>query len=189
MKKTVLALAVLSLTLSGCASIISATRTTPIHEDRGERTIGRYVEDEMIETKVLVNLSKGSTPLAQSHVNVTSFNGQVLLTGQVPDEATREEAQRIAANVREVRKIDNELEIAGPTSTIIRTNDIYLTSRIKLQLLAEKGVNSNRIKVVTENGVVYLMGLLKRSEAETAVSVVRSVAGVRKIVKLFEYLD
>lgn len=175
--------------LGGCASLVSATREEPIQEDKGSRTLGNYIEDEMIETKVLVNISKGTEPLAQSHVNVTSFNGQVLLTGQVPDENVRQEAERITATTREVRKIHNELEIAGPTSTIVRTNDVYLTSRVKIQLLADKNVSGGRIKVVTENGVVYLMGLVKRSEAETSVAIVRSVPGVRKIVKVFEYID
>lgn len=175
--------------LGGCANLVSAVHEEPIREDRGSRTLGNYVEDEMIETKVLVNISKGSTPLAQSHVNVTSFNGQVLLTGQVPDEQVRQEAENTTRKTREVRKIHNELEIAGPTSAIVRTNDVYLTSRVKLQLLADKNVPGSRIKVVTENGVVYLMGLVKRSEAETAVAIVRSVAGVRKIVKVFEYID
>lgn len=192
MKKTLLTPLVLTLGISlvsGCATVISTVREEPIQEDQGKRTFGNYVEDEMIETKVLVNLSKGSTPLAQSHIGVTSYNGQVLLTGQVPDEAVRGEAERITASTREVRKIHNELEIAGPTSTIVRTNDVYLTSRVKLQLLADENAPGSRIKVVTENGVVYLMGLLKRSEADTAVAIVRSVPGVRKIVKVFEYID
>ncbi|KEA65402.1 21 kDa hemolysin precursor [Marinobacterium lacunae] len=191
MKKIALpaALVLSASLLNGCASLVSATREEPIQEDRGSRTFGNYVEDEMIETKVLVNISKGSTALAQSHVNVTSFNGQVLLTGQVPNDSIRQEAERITSATREVRKIHNELEVAGPTSTIVRTNDVYLTSRVKLQLLADKNVSGSRIKVVTENGVVYMMGLVKRSEAETAVAIVRSVAGVRKIVKVFEYID
>lgn len=191
MKKASLPLLLtLGITLvSGCSTVISTVREEPIRENHGQRTLGNYVEDEMIETKVLVNLSKGSTPLAESHIGVTSFNGQVLLTGQVPNETVKNEAQQITAATREVRKIHNELEIAGPTSTIVRTNDVYLTSRVKLQLLADKSVAGSRIKVVTENGVVYLMGLISRSEAETAVTIVRSVPGVRKIVKVFEYID
>jgi len=175
--------------LSGCATIISAVHEEPIQEDSGKRTFGNYVEDEMIETKVLVNLSKGSTALSQSHIGVTSYNGQVLLTGQVPTEEVKAEAERIAAATREVRKIQNELEIAGPTSTIVPSNDVYLTSRVKLQLLADKNVPGSRIKVVTENGVVYLMGLVTREEANAAVNIVRTVVGVRKIVKVFEYID
>ncbi|TCK03015.1 BON domain-containing protein [Marinobacterium mangrovicola] len=191
MKRSAVALSLLMGTalLNGCASIVSATREGPIEEERGSRTFGNYVEDEMIETKVLVNISKGSAALSQSHVNVTSFNGQVLLSGQVPDQNISREAETVAAGVREVRKIHNELEIAGPTSAIVRTNDVYLTSRVKLQLLTDANVPGSRIKVVTENGTVFLMGLVSRNEADTAVAVVRSVTGVRKIVKVFEYID
>ena len=191
MKKTSLSLAIVlaASVMGGCATVISSARDEPFKEDPASRTLGNYIEDEVIETKVLVNLSKGSERLAQSHINVTSYNGQVLLTGQVPDQNIRNEAQQITAATREVTKIHNELEIAGPTSGIVRTNDVYLTSRVKIQLLADKGVAGNRIKVVTENGVVYLMGLIKRPEAETAVTIVRSVPGVRKIVKVFEYID
>ncbi|SEG70934.1 BON domain-containing protein [Marinobacterium lutimaris] len=191
MKRSAVALSLLMGTalLNGCATIVSATREGPIEEERGSRTFGNYVEDEMIETKVLVNISKGSTALSQSHVNVTSFNGQVLLSGQVPDQNVSREAETVAAGVREVRKIHNELEIAGPTSAIVRTNDVYLTSRVKLQLLTDANVPGSRIKIVTENGVVFMMGLVSRKEADTAASVVRSVTGVRKIVKVFEYID
>ncbi len=191
MKRSAVALSLLMGTalLNGCASIVSATHEGPIEEEKGSRTFGNYVEDEMIETKVLVNISKGSEALAQSHVNVTSFNGQVLLSGQVANQNVSSEAENVAAGIREVRKIHNELEIAGPTSAIVRTNDVYLTSRVKLQLLTDSNVPGSRIKVVTENGVVYLMGLVSRNEADTAVAVVRSVTGVRKIVKVFEYID
>lgn len=178
-----------TLLASGCSTIISNTREAPIQEDPGSRTLGHYLEDESIETKILVNISKGSEALAQSHINVISYNGQVLLVGQVPDAGVKQEAERIARQTRHVRKVHNELEIAGPTSTIVRSNDVYLTSRIKVQMLADKRVAGNRIKVVTENGVVYLMGLVRRDEADTAVDITRSVAGVRKIVKVFEYID
>ncbi len=189
MIKPIAALVLLSSLLGGCATIISATHEGPIQEDPGSRTFGNYVEDEAIETKVLVNISKASPNLAQSHVNVTSFNGQVLLTGQVPDANAKQEAEQVTRMTREVRKIHNELELSGPTSAIVRTNDVYLTSRVKLQLLTDKAVQSGRIKVVTENSAVYLMGLVKRNEAETAVAIVRGVPGVRKIVKVFEYID
>lgn len=187
-KRPLIAMLLASTVLSGCSSIISATREEPIQEDRGSRTLGSYLEDESIETKTLVNISKGSQALAQSHVNVVSYNGQILLIGQVPDEQVKQEAGSIANQVRHVRKVHNELEVAGPTSAIVRSNDAYLTSRIKVQMLADKRVSGGRIKVVTENGVVYLMGLVTPAEADLAVDITRSVAGVRKIVKVFEYV-
>ncbi|MBV0933388.1 BON domain-containing protein [Marinobacterium weihaiense] len=188
LKRPLIAVVLASTLLSGCSSLISASREEPIQEDQGSRTWGRYLEDESIETKTLVNISKGSQALAQSHINVVSYNGQVLLIGQVPDENIKREASEIARQVRHVRKVHNELEIAGPTSTIVRSNDVYLTSRIKVQMLADKRVEGGRIKVVTENGVVYLMGLVTPAEADIAVDITRSVAGVRKIVKVFEYI-
>ncbi len=187
-KRSLIAMVLASTVLSGCSSIISATREEPIQEDQGSRTLGSYLEDESIETKTLVNISKGSQALAQSHINVVSYNGQVLLIGQVPDDQVKQEAESIARQVRHVRKVHNELDIAGPTSTIVRSNDVYLTSRIKVQMLADKRVSGGRIKVVTENGVVYLMGLVTPAEADLAVEITRSVTGVRKIVKMFEYI-
>ncbi|MBA4502476.1 BON domain-containing protein [Marinobacterium marinum] len=188
LKRPMIAMILASTVLTGCSSIISATREEPIQEDQSSRTLGSYLEDESIETKTLVNLSKGSQALAGSHVNVVSYNGQVLLIGQVPEEQVKREAGEIASQVRHVRKVHNELEVAGPTSAIVRSNDAYLTSRIKVQMMADKRIASGRIKVVTENGVVYLMGLVAPSEADLAVDVTRSVTGVRKIVKVFEYV-
>lgn len=188
MKKLVVSLLAVSTVLSGCSQIVSASRVEPIQEDIGSRTFGNFVEDEAIELKVMVNLSKGSPELSQSHINVTSFNGQVLITGQVPNEAVKAEAERVVNQIREVKRIHNELEIAGPSSAIVRTNDTYLTSRIKLQLLTDSSVEGLRIKVITENGVVYLMGLVSQSEAERAIQIVRAVPGVQRIVKVFEYI-
>lgn len=188
MKKCLIGLVIASTLLTGCSNIISASRDKPIDERIGSRTIGNYIEDESIEIKVLVNLSKGSVPLSQSHINVTSFNGQVLLTGQVPNEAVKGEAEQTVNKTREVTRIHNELEIAGPSSTIVRTNDTYLTSRVKLQLLTNKTVEGTRIKVVTENGVVYLMGLVSQAEADRAINIIRAVPGVQRIIKVFEYV-
>lgn len=187
-KHPLIAIVLASTLVSGCSNLISATREEPIRENQGSRTLGSYLEDEAIETKVLVNISKGSEALAQSHINVVSYNGQVLLVGQVPSEQVKQEAERVTNHARHVRKIHNELEIAGPTSTIVRSNDVYLTSRIKVQMLADSTIEGNRIKVVTENGVVYLMGLVRRDEADRAVEITRSVTGVLKIVKVFEYI-
>jgi osmotically-inducible protein OsmY len=188
MKRLAIALITTSLLLTGCSNMISASREAPIQENLGSRTMGNFIEDEAIELKGMVNISKGSAPLAQSHISLTSFNGQVLITGQVPNESVKREAESVVNSIREVKRIHNELEIAGPTSTIVRSNDVYLTSRIKLQLLTNKSVEGLRIKVVTENGIVYLMGLVSQSEADRAVNVVRAVPGVQRIVKVFEYV-
>ncbi|CAI8229923.1 MAG: Osmotically-inducible protein Y [Marinobacterium sp. xm-d-530] len=188
MKKVLATLVMTTTLVTGCSTIVSSSREEPIREDVGNRTLGNIIEDEAIELKVIVNLSKGSAPLAQSHINVKSFNGQVLLTGQVPNEGVRQEAEQIVGQTREVKRIHNELEIAGPSSTIVRSNDIYLTSRVKLKLLSDKSIEGLRVKVVTENGIVYLMGLVSQREADQAVAIVREVPGVQRIVKVFEYV-
>ena len=188
MNKLLASMIITTTLLSGCSTIVSSSREEPIQENLGNRTIGNVIEDETIELKVLVNLSKGSAPLSQSHIGITSFNGQVLLTGQVPNENIRQEAEQVVSQTREVKRIHNELEIAGPTSTIVRSNDVYLTSRIKLKLLSDKSVEGLRIKVVTENGIVYLMGLVSQAESDRAVALIREVPGVQRIVKVFEYV-
>ncbi|KAA0873920.1 BON domain-containing protein [Nitrincola tapanii] len=174
--------------LSGCSTFVSSARETPIQENDGRRTLGNYVEDNSIEFKSKVNLNKGSAELSSSNINVNAYNGQVLLTGQVPSQRIKDEATQVVQQLREVRKIHNELEILGPTSMMIRANDTYITGRVKAQLLADRNTEGMRIKVVTENGVVYLMGLVTPQEADQAVNTIRGIVGIQRIVKVFEYI-
>lgn len=179
----------LSTLLSGCSDIISAGRENPIQENPGHRTVGSYIDDEVIETLSLVNLNKGSEEMKASNISVTSYNGLVLLTGQAPSQAARAEAEQIVSNIRKVKKIHNEIKISGISSGISRTNDVWITTKVKAQLLTNKAVNGARIKVVTDNSTVYLMGLVSTQEAENAVNITRNIAGVEKIVKVFEYVN
>ena len=188
MKKLILILLLSTFILSGCSTLVSSARDTPIEENEGQRTLGNYIEDNSIEFKAKVNINKGSQALSQSNISVNSFNGQVLLTGQVPDEGTKNEATEVVKQLREVRKIHNELEISGPTSMMIRANDTYLSGRVKAQLIADKRTHGMRIKVVSENGTVFLMGLVTRQEGDLAVDVIRNIVGVNRIVKVFEYI-
>lgn len=185
---TTLSLSVV-LAASGCSAVIDATKKEPIHETPTSRTTGSLIDDELIEVKALVNIGKASEALRNSHVSVTSYNGVVLLTGQVPDENSRSLAESVVREIRKVRIIHNELAISGPTSHIVRTNDTWITAKIKVHMLGDTRIKANSVKVVTENGVVYLMGLVKRADADTAVEVVKEAHGVQKIVKMFEYID
>ena len=179
----------LALALSGCSDIIKSTQQQPIQEDPKSRTTGSFVDDELIEIKALVNISKASEELKRAHVSVTSYNGLVLLTGQVPNENARQLAESVVRQVRKVRTVHNELAVAGPTSHIVRTNDTWITAKIKASMLGDDKVGVTNVKVVTENGVVYLMGLVSREDAESAVALVRESHGVQKIVKMFEYIN
>ncbi len=190
-KSTALLLTALAVPvgLTGCSDLISATREEPIAQDRGSRTVGAYVDDEIIETLSLVNLKKGSAELIASNISVTSYNGIVLLTGQAPSDRTRQEAEQVVSTVKKVRRINNEIKISGNSSAISRTNDAWLTTKVKAQLLTNSQVDGSRIKVVTDTSTVYLMGLMTQTEANRAVNIVRGIAGVEKIVKIFEYID
>ncbi|MHA6193213.1 BON domain-containing protein [Pseudomonas wadenswilerensis] len=180
----------LSLSLSGCSSVINASREAPIDDDRGTRTLGSKIDDSLIETKVAVNVAKASPDLDQgSHIVVSSFNGVVLLAGQTPRADLKALAEQTAGQVQKVKKVHNELQVLQPSSLLARNNDAWLTTKIKTQMFADNSIPGSRIKVVTENGIVYLLGLMTQAEANRATNLVQGVGGVQKIVKLFEYID
>jgi len=169
--------------LQGCSAIL------PASEDYGKRTLGTVWDDQMTESRAKRLIREARPDLADAHFGVTSFNGIVLITGQVASPEAKAMATEKVSELRKVKLVHNEMEIAGPTSMLARSNDTWLTTKVKTALLASDEVAGNRIKVVTEDGVVYLMGLLTRDEADAAVEVARQVYGVQKIVKVFEYIN
>lgn len=177
--------------LSGCANVISATNGgQPIAEDRGRRSIGTMMDDSSIETAIKVNLRAADPALRDAHINVVSFNRVVLLVGQVPTQDLKNLATRVARNTNSsIKTVHNELEVAGATSFLSRSNDAWLSTKLKTLMLADPTVSGLRTKVVTENGVVYLMGLVTQEEADLAVNLVSSTQGVTKVVRAFEYIN
>lgn len=176
--------------LNSCASVISATTGNEgIEENRGSRTVGAMVDDSGIETTIKVNLNAADEQLRSSHINVVSFNGTVLLVGQVPSQELKNLATRVARTPTRVKEVYNELEVAGATTFLSRSNDAWLSAKIKTLMLADAEVSGMRTKVVTENGVVYLMGLLTQNEADKAVNLVSNTKGVTKVVRAFEYIN
>ena len=172
--------------LYGCiAAVVGGAGTAAIvSEDR--RTLGTVTEDQGIELKASSRIgSKFKNP----HINVTSYNRMALLTGEAPDAATRSEIEKIARAVENVRGVYNEIALAGNSSLSARANDSYLTSKVKTRFIDQQKFNMLHVKVVTESGVVYLLGLVTRNEAAHAIEVARTTGGVQKVVKLFEYLD
>ena len=148
--------------LSGCATVISATTGDDgLEENRGRRTFGAMVDDGSIETTVKVNLNAADDGLKDAHISVVSFNGVVLLVGQVPSQDLKNLATRVAtSSSTRIKTVHNELEVAGATTFLSRSNDAWLSTKLKTLMLADPSVNGLRTKVVTENGVVYLMGLV-----------------------------
>lgn len=150
------------------------------------RTAGVYVEDENIELKASKII--GSTLGDNAHVNITSYKGNALLTGEVPNEEAKTKAGNIVKTVENVRNVTNELSVGLKTSISSRANDAYLTSKVKAQFVSESRFPANVVKVVTENSVVYLLGYVTQKEAEAAVDIARNTTGVTKVVKVFEYM-
>jgi osmotically-inducible protein OsmY len=175
--------------LTGCSTIIQSTTDKPLQEDYGKRTIGNVIDDEIIEVKAKVNIHETDPDLASSHIVVVSYNGVVLLAGQVSTGRLRDLAAETVKKIRNVRKVHNEITVSGPISIPARANDSWLTNKIKLRLFMNDTINSGRIKVVTENGVVYLLGLVTRREADLAVESVKRSYGIQRIVRIFEYID
>ena len=182
-----LCLLVLSAVLQGCFPVLATGVGSGALMATDRRSSGIYIEDEAIENKALARI--GEQFKQRVHVNVTSFNRKVLLTGEVPDAATRAGIGKIAADVENVRDVHNATVVALPSSLTSRSNDALLTSKVKLNFTNNKRFSPNHVKVVTENEVVYLLGLVKRAEADAASEIASTTGGVRKVVRMFEYLD
>jgi osmotically-inducible protein OsmY len=174
--------------LHGCVAAVGGAVAGGAALAVDRRTVGTVTEDQGIELKVDERISQ-KIPADKLHLNVTSFNRLVLLTGEVPDEAAKEEAGRIAAGVETVKGVVNELVVGAPTSLGTRSNDSYITGQVKTRFIDANKFNALHVKVVTENSVVFLMGLVKKQEAEDATRVARTTAGVKRVVRVFEYLD
>jgi osmotically-inducible protein OsmY len=171
--------------LQGCPAIIGAGAVYGYTALEDRRTTGTQIEDQGIESRAATRI--GERFKEQAHVNVTVFNRAVLLTGEAWDEATREEIGRIAASVPNVRSVTNEVQVSGLSSATSRANDTTLTAKVRGRFLSAKEFSSLHVKVVTESGVVYLLGLVTEVEAEAATELARTTSGVRKVVKVFDY--
>lgn len=177
----------ISTQLSGCVAAVAGGAAAGGAVALDRRTAGIYVEDENIEIKASQQIRK--TLGEEAHVNVTSYNLSVLLTGEVPNQEAKAEAENIVKAIENVKNITNEIVI-GPKSTISdRANDTYLTSVVKGNFVAEKNFAANSVKIVTEASVVYLMGIVTTKEANLATEIARTTNGVAKVVKVFEYTN
>lgn len=172
--------------ITACVPVIvgGAAATGAMAADR--RTSGVYVEDENIELKSTGQLSASLPETA--HVNITSFKGNVLLTGEVPAEEYKDHAANIVTKIESVKSVTNELVVGHRSTVSSRANDAYITSKVKTQFITDKRFQANFVKVVTENATVYLMGVVTQAEAEAAVEIARNTSGVVKVVKVFEYM-
>jgi osmotically-inducible protein OsmY len=171
----------LILALSGCA-------TTGI-EDPGSRSPPKVWEDQMLEYDAEKEIKASDPRFESAHLVIVSFNGLVLLVGEVESEELKTKAGEVMNTFKAARSVHNELAVSGPISMVARRQESWLTTKVKTKLVAHGAIDSSRINVTTENSVVYLLGIVQRQQAEYAVEVTQTVDGVTKIVKVFEYTD
>ena len=170
----------LALALSSCATF---------SDDPRVRTPGSMIDDEALEKVVEREIRQSDPELKRAHLVVVSYGGIVLLLGQVSSEELKNRAQTVTRGIAKVGRVHNEIGVGGPISYVARSNDGWLTSKVKGKLIVADDVPGRKVKVQTENGVVYLIGFLTRAEADAAVEAAASVFGVQQIVRVFEYLD
>ena len=188
MRTAIFALIAMLPLIEGCTPlVVGGAAVTGIVLASDRRTIGTITEDEGIELKTAGRI--GERFKDGVHVNVTSYNRISLLTGEVPSAEARAEVERIARAVENVRGVHNETAVAGVSSYAVRSNDAVLTTKVKTRFLDAQKFNPLDVKVVTENSIVYLMGLVKKQEANDAAEIARTTGGVQKVVRVFEFLD
>jgi osmotically-inducible protein OsmY len=174
--------------MQGCFPVIAAGVGAGALMASDRRTAGTYVEDEGIEIKAANQI--GAKYKDAVHVNVTCFNRHVLITGEAPNEETRAGVAEIVAGVENVKAVNNELIVSGISGLSSRSSDSIITSDVRLRFLNNgKVFQAEHIKVVTENGAVFLMGLVYHKEADAATEIASTTGGVKRVVKAFEYLD
>ncbi|HCV20483.1 MAG TPA: BON domain-containing protein [Gammaproteobacteria bacterium] len=174
--------------ISGCGIILVTTAAvSAIDVIRDRREIGTLWDDNKMELSLRQSISKNEQ-IDNANVSVTAFNGIALLTGEVPDQRAIDQILDLAKSHPDASQVINRIELAGKTNLNSRANDSWITGRVKSAMLTSGTIDTTKIKVVTERANVYLMGLVSRSEAEAAVVVTRSVPGVVRVIKVFEYL-
>lgn len=186
--KLIVVVGILAL-LHGCAAVVVGGAATGANVAHDRRTTGTFIEDEAIELKSVSAFIADKEINGQTHLNVTSFNTIVLVSGEAPTEELRQRVIQMVRKVPKVSHVYNEISIAGPSSLMSRSADTLITTKVKTKMIAEKNLDGSHVKVVTENGVVYLMGLLNREDADKATEIARQTGGVQKVVKLFQYSE
>lgn len=179
----------IAILLQACAAAIITGGAAGVSLATDQRTAGTVIDDQSIELKAFRALSDNKEISEKTHLNVTSYDYVVLVTGEAVNKEIRQQVIDILRHIRKVKAVKDYIAISSPSSLMSRSSDALITSKVKARLLATKKVKSMGIKVVTDKGVVYLMGIVTREQARMATEIARTTAGVQKVVMLFEYTD
>lgn len=183
------ALLVACCILANCTAVMDASTDTAIESDPGSRSFGTYWNDEQLESLLSVNLKKTGPGLADAHINITSFNSVVLLTGEVSSKELKKYAGETVRTYNSVRQVHNRLLVKNNSTLFSRTNDSWVATQVRSKLVTNSDVEAERVKVIVENRIVYLMGLLTHEEAKIASELAAITAGVEQVVRVIEYIE
>ncbi len=185
--KIIVLVPILLAILNGCAAVVASTAATGVMVAQDRRSTGTIVDDKGIEFKALQAIHRSLNHEEKSRVSVTSYNNRVLILGQAPSEQVKSKIEETVKRVANAKQIHNEMTIGQPTPFITRTTDTFITTKIKSAMVFNKNFNPTRAKVITEDGIVYLLGIVSPAEEDIAVDIARHTKGVKKVVKIFEY--
>lgn len=178
-----------------CFALLNACTPMPtvenkhIEPDPGKRTFGTYIDDERLESIIKLNFERSGPGLDDARIEVKVFNGVALLTGEVQSQELKERAGKITREINKIRQVHNQLMVKANSTFMSKTNDNWIATKVRTKLLARRDIESERVKVIVENRVVYLMGLLTEEEAETVSEMAAKVSGVEKVVRVIEYIE
>jgi osmotically-inducible protein OsmY len=176
----------LTLLLQACAAAVVAGGASAVTSASDRRTLGSQIDDSSIVVKAERALEENKTLEERAHINVNSYNGILLLTGQAPSQDLVDLAASLVQPIQGVKDVQNQIRVGNPISFTTRSRDSWITTRVKSMLVGDKEISALNIKVVTENGEVFLMGLVNSTEADKAVEIARHVNGVSRVIKAFE---
>jgi len=188
--KKLITIILITLSLQSCIFVVGAAAgAAGVAVVYDHRKLEKVLQDQKLANLASDKIKSIRELNENTHISVTCFNQVVLLTGEANSSELRQEAEDVVKSISGINHVYNEVTVKGPSSTLTRASDSWITAKIKTQMLATKGLQSGTIKVVTENGSVYLMGVVNQHQANIAVEIARSVAGVQRVVKIFQYTD
>jgi len=186
--KKLIPIAAIMLSLQGCIFVAGAAAgAAGVAVVYDHRKLENIMTDQRITSTIVDKINAVPELNQDSHIEVTAFNQVVLLTGETSTPALRQQAEELAHSTPDVNRVYNEIDIKGSASQLTRASDSWITTKIKTEMLATKGLASGTIKVITENGTVYLMGIVSKDQADTAVDIARQVSGVQKVIRIFQF--
>lgn len=174
--------------VQGCAALVVGAGVGAASAAHDRRTLGTQVDDKTAAGRLATALAKDETIKQHANINVHVFNGTALLVGQAPNEQLMRQAQQLAESVKNIKKLHNQIRITSPISVSTRTHDVWLASKIKAKLIADKRIDGLYVDVAVEDSEVFLMGLVSQQEASISVDIARNVDGVKQVIKAFNYL-